>query len=73
MNLLTNNILTFNIPILAILFSNAYLFPLSWLTISYSLPIITNCESVLLILVLPPDSNPKVVIVINVVLGGILT
>jgi hypothetical protein len=43
---------------------------ISWLTTAYNCPIITTCKSILAILVLP--INPKVVTVVNIILGGIL-
>jgi hypothetical protein len=42
----------------------------SWLTTAYNCPIITTCESVLAILVLP--TNFEVVTVVSVTLGDIL-
>jgi uncharacterized membrane-anchored protein YitT (DUF2179 family) len=67
---LIEGIFTLNIPILLILLFNAILLLVSWLTILHSCPIMTTCESVSAILVLP--TNPKVVAVVGVILGGIL-
>ena len=53
-----------------ILFFNTCPFPINWLTISCSYPIITTYKSALDILVLPSDS--EVVAVMGVVLGSIL-
>jgi hypothetical protein len=55
---------------LLILLSNAILLFISWLTTAYNWPIITIYKSILAILVSP--TNPKVITIIDITLGGIL-
>jgi hypothetical protein len=55
---------------LLILLSNTIPLFVSWLTTVYNWPIITTCESVLAMLILP--TNPKVVAVVSTVLSTIV-
>jgi hypothetical protein len=55
---------------LLILLSNAILLFISWSTTTCNCLIITTYKSVLVILVSP--TNPKVVAVVGIILGGIL-
>jgi hypothetical protein len=69
LNCLIDGIFTLDIPMLLILLSNTILLFMSWLTIACNYPIITTCESVLAILVLP--TNLKVVAVVSITFNSI--
>jgi hypothetical protein len=70
LNHLTDGIFTLNISMLLILSFNIIPLFINWLTTAYSWPIITTCESVLVIFI--SFTNPKVVAVVGAVLDTII-
>ena len=70
LNLLTNGILTFIIPILLSLFSSKVLFAISVLITFYNCVTMTIYKSISAIFILP--TNPKIITVIGIAFNSIL-